>query len=316
MKPRILLTGKSGQLGFELARTLPSIGEVIPTDRSELDLANENQLRRTIREIKPTLIVNAAAYTAVDQAESDEPAARAINADAPRVMADEARSLNAALIHFSTDYVFDGTATSPYPEGDQTGPINAYGRTKLAGEEAIGAANIPHLIFRTSWLYGPRGRNFLLTILRLAAEKPELRIVSDQIGAPTSVVEIAPAVTQILTAVAWHPELLAEHSGTYHLSAPGQTSWHEFAESIIALAKISRYQSFVNAATHGRPLIVERIAPIPTADYPTPARRPLYSVLDNSKVRRTFNISLPSWKKQLRDVFIAANKLAATTDNP
>ncbi len=199
MKPKILLTGKDGQVGMELQRFLPQLGEVIALGRQELDLSKPDDLRRMIRTVRPNLIVNAAAYTAVDQAEKEEAIARAINADAPAVMAEEAKKIGAGLVHYSTDYVFDGSKNSPYEETDPTNPVNVYGKTKLMGERAIQETGVPHLIFRTGWVYATRGRNFLLTILRLATQgSDELRIVSDQIGAPTWSREIAWATTQIL----------------------------------------------------------------------------------------------------------------------
>src|SRR5437773_4394960 len=191
MKPVILLTGKNGQVGAELLRLLPQLAEVLALDRDQLDLSNPTGIRRIIREVRPRLIVNAAAYTAVDQAETDETTARAVNAEAPGIMAEEAKKIGAALVHYSTDYVFDGAKKLPYDEADSANPINAYGKTKFAGEQAIRGSDVPHLIFRTSWVYATRGRNFLLTVLRLATEREELKIVSDQFGAPTCASEVA-----------------------------------------------------------------------------------------------------------------------------
>src|SRR5436309_2364983 len=199
MKPVILLTGKNAQVGAELLRLLPQVGEVVARGHDQLDLSNPADIRRTIREARPQLIVNAAAYTAVDQAETDETTARAVNAEAPGIMAEEAKKIGAALIHYSTDYVFDGTKKAPYDESDPVNPINTYGKTKLTGEDAIRNSGLPHLVFRTSWVYATRGRNFLLTILRLATEREELRIVSDQVGAPTCASEVAGATAKILT---------------------------------------------------------------------------------------------------------------------
>src|SRR5437879_395450 len=193
MKPVILLTGKNGQVGAELLRLLPQVGEVVARSHDQLDLSNHADIRRTIRDVRPQLIVNAAAYTAVDQAETDEAMAHAVNAEAPGLMAEEAKKIDAALIHYSTDYVFDGTKKTPYDEIDSVNPINVYGKTKFAGEQAIRGSSVLHLIFRTSWVYATRGRNFLLTILRLATEREELRIVSDQVGAPTCALEVASA---------------------------------------------------------------------------------------------------------------------------
>src|SRR6266446_8386438 len=201
MKPIILLTGKNGQVGGELLRLLPQLGEVVALGHDQLDLSNPSDIRRTIREVRPQLIVNAAAYTAVDQAETDETTAQAVNAQAPGLMAHEAKKIGAALIHYSTDYVFDGAKRIPYDEADSPNPMSVYGKTKFAGEEAIRASGVPHLIFRTAWVYATRGRNFLLTILRLATERKEIRIVSDQVGAPTCASEVAAATSKILTGI-------------------------------------------------------------------------------------------------------------------
>src|ERR1700676_2029201 len=230
MKYRILLTGKNGQVGAELAALLPRLGEVTAFDRHQLDLSKPDQIRRAIRNIRPHVIVNAAAYTFVDQAESEEWEARVINADAPAMMAEEAKSIGAALVHYSTDYIFDGSKPLPYDENDSPNPINVYGKTKLAGEQAIQDAGLPHLIFRTAWVYSTRGRNFLLTILRLATEREELRIVRDQIGAPTWSREIASASSQVLQQLYNRSDATAawsERSGTYHLTAAGETNWYE-----------------------------------------------------------------------------------------
>lgn len=305
MTPRILLTGKSGQLGHEVALALLALGELTALDRSQLDLQNESEIRRTVREIRPTLIVNAAAYTAVDKAESDQAAAHAINADAPRILAEEAKALGATLVHFSTDYVFAGSAFKPYTEADPTSPLNIYGTTKLAGEQAIQNSGAAHLIFRTSWLYGRRGHNFLLTILKLASQRKDLRVVCDQRGAPTSVTELARATTAILQRVtpqSSQPALTQQH-GLFHLSAAGETNWHEFAQTIVQFAKRATSQPWIEAITEGGPLIVDRILPIGTDEYPTPARRPRYSVLSNAKLKSAFQIELPHWRKQLQDIF-------------
>jgi dTDP-4-dehydrorhamnose reductase len=284
---RILLTGKTGQVGYELERSLQGLGEVIAVDRSEMDLANLDQVREVIRTVKPTLIVNPAAYTAVDKAESEPELAMLINAHAPGVMAEEAKKLGAAMIHYSTDYVFDGTKTSPYVEDDPTCPINVYGQTKLAGEKAIQAAGIPHLILRTSWVYGTRGKNFLLTIQRLARERVELRIVADQAGAPTWCRTIADTTAHILAQTKRSKggeELWQEHSGIYHLSAQGQTTWHGFAAAILA-----------HSSTQGEPTLT----PINADEYPVPARRPANSVLSSARLIEQF-CALPSWDLALR----------------
>ena len=224
--PRILLTGKNGQVGWELQRTLAPLGEVVVLDRRQLDLSDPDQIRERVREISPDLIVNAAAYTAVDRAEAEPEPAMAVNGTAPGLLAEEAKRIGAAIIHYSTDYVFDGAKTTPYTEEDAPNPLNVYGRTKLAGEQAVQAAGVPHLILRTSWVYGMRGKNFLLTILRLAREREELKIVDDQIGAPTWSRTIAEATAQILTSGAWP---VSGASGIYHLTASGSTSWYGFA---------------------------------------------------------------------------------------
>ena len=311
MKPKILLTGKNGQLGDDLQHMLPRLGDVVATDSEQLDLARPDEIRRVIREVRPTFIVNAAAYTAVDQAENDEPAARAINTEALAVLAEEAKKIGAALIHYSTDYVFDGCKNLPYDEHDQPNPINVYGMTKLVGEQGIRNSGVDHLIFRTAWLYSTRGKNFLLTILRLATQRAELRIVHDQIGAPTWSREIASATVKTLEqlytgtdiAVAW-----AERGGTYHMTAGGKTNWHEFAEAILEEAAQTRNTAtWFRGATHGKELQTRRVIPIATSDYPTPARRPAYSVLSNSKFNRVFGIQLPDWRKQLKQVFSLNN---------
>src|SRR6266404_2766469 len=229
MKPTILLTGKTGQLGSELNRLLPRLGEVIAPERNELDLREPEKIRELMRNAKPQVVVNTAAYTAVDAAETDEATASVVNAEAPRLLALEAKQVGALLIHFSTDYVFDGSKKSPYHETDHPNPINAYGRTKLAGEEAVRNSGAAHLIFRTSWVYATHGRNFLLTILRLATEREELKIVDDQVGAPTCAPDLAQATTGIVAGIvaktksAFSPAVC----GTYHMTASGQTTWYE-----------------------------------------------------------------------------------------
>ena len=306
---KILLTGKNGQVGWELQRTLATLGKIIPVDRNQLDLSNPDSIRTVIREAKPDLIVNAAAYTAVDKAESEPELAMAINGIAPGIMAEEAKRLNAAIIHYSTDYVFDGAKTSPYVEDDAPNPINVYGKTKLAGEQAIQAAEVPYLILRTSWVYGARGKNFLLTILRLAKERDELKIVDDQIGAPTWSRMIAEATGQILaqcfspliddlSGPSGHrkPEFhksrvtafsrLTDVSGVYHLTSGGQTSWYGFAKAILECAP---------------PLMPHpSLKPIPTSEYPLPAVRPKNSAISNDRLLQTFGIALPDWNYALR----------------
>jgi dTDP-4-dehydrorhamnose reductase len=307
MIPTILLTGKNGQVGRQLASMLPGIANLVAFGRTELDLLNPNALRSLIREVKPNLIVNAAAYTAVDKAESEESLASAINAEAPGIMAEEARNIGAAMVHYSTDYIFAGLKTTPHNEDDTPNPQSAYGRTKLQGEKAIQQAGVDHLIFRTAWVYGREGKNFLLTILRLATQREELRIVADQVGAPTSSHEIAAATTQILAGLLSHEKRLhplAKVTGTYHMTAAGQTSWAGFAEAILEQARSNPPSApWYLAATNNLPLIAKRVVHITTAEYPTPARRPAYSVLSNRSLAETFQTYLPDWRVQLRSVF-------------
>jgi dTDP-4-dehydrorhamnose reductase len=281
---RILVTGKDGQVGWELQRTLSPLGEVIAYGRAQLDLANADQLRECVRAVQPQWIVNAAAYTAVDRAEQEESLALAINGQAPGVLAEEAQRLDAGMIHFSTDYVFAGDKASPYVETDPTSPLSAYGRSKLEGERRIEAVGGRHWTFRTSWVYAARGKNFLLTMLKLANQRPRLRVVADQIGAPTWSRMIAEGVALFVmrqTARADSP------SGIYHLTAGGQTSWHGFAEHIIR-----------GGAERGLcPMVpVDAIA---TTDYPTPARRPANSVLGSGRLQQTLGLQLPHWQQSL-----------------
>ena len=271
---RILLTGKNGQVGWELARSLAPLGDVIVHDRKSLDLSDANAICNLVRDAKPAIIVNAAAYTAVDKAESEPNAARAINAHAPRVLAEEARKLGALLVHYSTDYVFDGTKPGSYVETDTTNPISLYGRSKLEGELAIQASGCRHLIFRTSWVFGPRGGNFLLTMLRLAGEKNKLRVVDDQFGAPTSSGMIADATAHALR--------VDGAEGLFHLTAAGRTSWCGFASEIFKAAGLNTLTT-----------------PITSAQYPTAARRPLNSSLDCSKLHKAFGFTPPPWQEGL-----------------
>jgi dTDP-4-dehydrorhamnose reductase len=295
---RILLTGINGQVGWELQRTLMTLGEVIPVGREVMDLASPDSIRTAIRKFEPHLIVNPAAYTAVDKAELEPELAQAINAVAPGIMAEEARRLGAAIVHYSTDYVFDGDRSTPYQETDATNPLGVYGKTKLEGEIAIQAVDVPHLILRTSWVYSRMGKNFLLTMLKLARQRQELRIVSDQIGAPTWNRAIAEVTAQILAQGIHNlSEFLRDRSGIYHLSAGGVTSWHGFATAIFA-ADPQRSEQ-----------VVTSVLPISTADYPTPARRPQYSLLDNTKLHDTFGLGLPNWQQSLQ-VAIASSVTA------
>ena len=320
-RPKILLTGKTGQVGRELTPLLDRVGEVTALDRQQLDLTKPDEIRQVVRGVRPDLIVNAAAYTAVDRAESEEAVAQAINAVAPGVLAEEAKKLGALLVHYSTDYIFDGTKGRPYEENDPTNPLSAYGRTKLEGERAIQQAAPAYLIFRTAWVYAREGRNFLLTILRLAAEKEELRIVQDQIGAPTSSQEIAAATVKVLEQIrtpAANVRQWPEIKGTYHMTAGAETNWYEFAKLILELAASqSRPEAWFAAATRGRPLMTRRIVPIATKEYPTPARRPPYSVLSNKRLNREFWVNLPDWEAQLRAVFRGIDAgVPMSTQNP
>ncbi len=272
---KILLTGRDGQVGWELARLLPAIGDVAAFTRAELDLADPASIVDRVRAVKPDVIVNAAAYTAVDRAETDKEQAMLVNAAGPGFLAAEAQQRGALLVHYSTDYVFDGTKAAPYVETDPTHPLSVYGESKLAGERAIQAIGGRHLILRTSWVYAARGRNFLLTMLKLGREKPQLRVVDDQRGAPTWARDIASTTVELLKA-------RSEASGVYHLTAGGATTWCGFAREIFRIAGIAT-----------------PVEPISTAEYPTPARRPANSVLSNEKMKNTFKVSLPSWGESL-----------------
>ena len=301
MKPRILLIGTGGQVGHELASALPRVGELVIPDRAAFDLTHPSDVARIIHDAQPRIIVNAAAYTAVDLAEKEPEKARAINTNAPAVMAAEAAKLNAILVHYSTDYVFDGSKESPYAEDDPTNPLNVYGQTKLDGEVAIRDSGCQHLILRTAWVYATRGKNFLLTILRLASQRDELRIVSDQLGAPTWAREIARATSSMLerhtaTAAGDTPP-----TGTFHVTAGGTTNWHAFASAILEeAAKLPGANPWLGAALGGGSIVTQRITAITTADYPTPARRPAYSVLSNARLVQHYRVQLPEWRDQLK----------------
>ena len=308
MKPRILLIGRNGQVGTDLALLLPQLGELVALDRQELDLTQSSDIRRMIQRLKPQWIVNAAAYTAVDHAETDEFTARAVNEQAPAIMAEAAKEIGAALVHYSTDYVFDGSKKSPYEETDTPNPINVYGKTKLGGERTIQESGALHLIFRTEWVYATQGRNFLLAILRLATQKQELRIVSDQIGSPTTSREIAAATVRVISQLMDREEgvrFLTTSGGIYHMAAEGETSWYEFTKAILEEASIGTQNlPWVSAATKGMPLLTKRVLPITTAEYPTTAHRPAYSVLATRRLHDRFGIRLPSWRAQLQSLFI------------
>src|SRR6266403_2188118 len=311
MKPVILLTGKNGQIGAELLPCLPPLGEVVALDRGQLDLSKPDDISRVIREIRPQIIVNAAAYTAVDQAETDGTMAQVVNGEAPGVMAKEAKKIGAAFVHYSTDYIFDGSKKTPYDETDAANPINVYGKTKFVGEQAIRSSGVPHLIFRTAWVYATRGRKFLLTILHLATEREEIRIVSDQVGAPVCASDLAAATSKILAGMCERNNgkfVLSGAGGTYHMSAAGQTTWYDFAKTILEKAgATSRDLRWLGAATSGRPLIARRVIPISTAEFRSPTHRPAYSVLSNSRLIQTFGVALPDWRTQLERCFVSEN---------
>ena len=291
---KILLTGVNGQVGHALQKKL-SNHQVFALNREQLDFSDKDAIRRVVRAIQPDLIINPAAYTAVDKAESEPDLAYAINAIAPQVLAEEAAKLNAAMIHFSTDYVYDGSKIENYVETDAVNPLSVYGKSKLAGELAINAVGLPHLILRTSWVYGAYGKNFLKTIIRLASERESLRIVADQFGAPTSSESITDAVIELLNT--WQP-LDTNQTGIYHFTNQGKTSWHGFSSEIV-----SEYNRLAaNKSLQMLKANVENIEPITTADYPTPAARPANSTLSNQKLKQVFNVSLPSWQQGLQQV--------------
>lgn len=285
---RILLTGRSGQLGWELARTLSPLGDVAAFDHGGLDLADPGAIERTVRAAKPQLIVNAAAYTAVDRAEAEAELAHAVNATAPGILAREAARLGAALIHYSTDFVFDGRKAGAYDEEDAPNPAGAYGRSKLAGERAVAASGVPHLIFRVSWVYSARGSNFLLTMLRLAREQRELAVVADQFGAPTWARIIAEATAEVIarcgTDAGGMVDAIGAARGVYHLAATGRTSRHGFAEALLRAAGLAT-----------------PVRPIATSAYPLAAARPANSELSCRKLTARFGIALPAWEASMRE---------------
>lgn len=284
---KILLFGKGGQVGWELQRSLAPLGELIALDADSQqqcgDFTRLDDIAQTVRTIAPDVIVNAAAYTAVDKAESEPELVRTINALAPGILAREARKLGSWLIHYSTDYVFDGSGSKPWLETDPTGPLSVYGSTKLAGEEAIRAAGCHHLIFRTSWVYAARGGNFARTMLRLAQERDRLTVIDDQIGAPTGADLLADITAHAIRTARQRPEL----SGLYHLAAAGETSWHGYACFVLDRARQAGIE--LKAAE-------ESATPVPTSAFPLPARRPLNSRLDTSKLQTTFDLHLPLWQ--------------------
>jgi dTDP-4-dehydrorhamnose reductase len=285
---KILLLGKNGQVGWELRRTLAPLAEVTAVDYPEINFTDAPALRQLVAGMRPDLVVNAAAYTAVDKAETETELCRQINAVAPGVLAGEAKKIGALMVHYSTDYIFDGAKTSPYVETDAPNPLGAYGRTKLEGDRAVKASGADHLIFRLCWVYGARGQNFMLTMQRLAREREKLRVVGDQFGCPTWSRMIAEATALALKQVPGGADRSA-YNGEYHLAAGGQTNWHEFASRII--------EWMPEAVRKCR--AVEKIT---TAEYPTPTRRPAYSVLDCGKLQKTFGLQLPDWEASLRQV--------------
>jgi dTDP-4-dehydrorhamnose reductase len=301
MSLRLLITGATGQIGWHLQRTLAPLGDVTALTRDQLDLSDLDAVTRAIREFEPDIVVNAAAYTAVDKAESEPELARTINALAPARMAEELAS-NGLLIHYSTDYVFDGNkpTAQAYHEDDATGPLNVYGQTKLEGEQLVARTECPYIILRTTWVYDTRGKNFLRTVLRLAREKEELRMVDDQYGAPTWARTIAEATAIILArSLERNSETGAWQGGLFHLTAAEQTSWVGFARAIL-----EDYEALLDwpadTGEFGGPLKAKRVVPITSEQFQAPARRPRNSVLSNAKVLQTFGVKVPDWRSQLR----------------
>jgi dTDP-4-dehydrorhamnose reductase len=288
---KILLLGANGQVGWELQRALAPISQLIICDRQAADLNDLENLQRLVASVRPQVMVNASAYTAVDKAESDVENARRINADAVGVLAHAAREANALLVHYSTDYVFDGSGTQPFDEDAPTAPLSVYGQTKLEGEQKIRESGCRHLIFRTSWVYATRGSNFAKTMLRLAKERDELKIVSDQFGAPTSAEMIADITASVIQRLRWEPALSERACGTYHLVASGETSWYRYAQFVI------REAIALGAELRTNP---ERIVPIATHDHPLPAMRPANSRLANGKLKSVFDLELPDWEFHMK----------------
>lgn len=312
---RILLTGKTGQVGFELARSIKDLNskrlveppvELVEVSSADYDLSKPSALRSLIQTVRPDVLINPAAYTAVDRAESEPELARAINAHAPEVMATELKKTGGQLIHFSTDYVFDGLKTTPYTERDATNPQSVYGLTKLQGEQAIAASGVDHVILRTSWVFGVHGGNFLKTMLRLAKEREELRVVNDQFGAPTSARFLATTVLGILAQMESHQRVAqteVDHndiSGLYHCSCAGRTNWHEYAKLAIDLARSQGAKL---------KLTPDGLIAIPASQYPTPAARPANSLLDNTKLEQVLGIQRPDWQSEVAQTVHAVQAL-------
>jgi dTDP-4-dehydrorhamnose reductase len=288
---RVLIVGAAGQVGVELQRSFQGCGEIVAVDRESVDLADADQTRALVRRVQPDLILNAAAYTAVDRAESEPEVAMAINAQAPRILAEEALSRNALLVHYSTDYVFDGAKQGPWTEKDSPAPLNVYGASKLAGEQAIREIGGQYLIFRTSWVYGPHGANFLLTMLRLARQRDRISVVDDQIGGPTTSIELARATREIVSGVlAGKFGATEDWAGLYHMTCSGSTSWCGFAQAIF-----DRARKMLNGK-------VPVVAPITSEEYPTPAPRPRNSVLSNARLEARFGVQLAPWEAALDTV--------------
>jgi len=287
--PRILIIGKNGQVGYELRRTLAPMASIVAVDYPDIDLTSADSIRKWVRETKARVVINAAAYTAVDKAESEFDLAMQINGHAPGIIAEEAAKIGSLMVHYSTDYVFPGNKSTPYVETDEAGPLGAYGRTKLAGDLAVQAVGGAHLIFRLCWVYGARGQNFMLTMMRLARERDTLRVVGDQVGCPTWSRMIAEATAQSVRTTLGKVASPKDFSGVYHLSAGGLTSWQGFAQAIIDRMPPTERKC-------------QAVVPITTAEYPTPAKRPAFSVMDCGKLERAFGIRLPDWQESLAQV--------------
>ena len=286
---KILLTGKNGQVGWDLNRSLAKLGTVFAMGRDQMDLSKPETLGQVIQEIRPDIIVNAAAYTAVDKAESEPELAMTVNGIAPGVLAEEAQKIGAGMIHYSTDYVFDGKATLPYKEENPTFPLSVYGKSKLAGEKAVGQAGIDHIIIRTGWVYSLRGSNFLLTMQKLAQNRKQIKVVDDQAGGPTWSRSIAEGTAHILKQNLKGDATTSKefsHSGTFNMSCGGETNWFGFANKILELSGLSKSVELI---------------PIPTIEYPTPAVRPQYSLLSNSKLKQAFDYEMPQWQEALQE---------------